>query len=270
MILRPESTLLEISRMKTKPKITALLALALLPLSSCAKAPGVTSESLHAEALSQKELLQEPKENAEEPDILFTELTDTVEERDAILAKEVVFDYSKYVGTPSTSLFKSRYSKVFKGINGKDVETDLFCSAPWGNLDHPNIGLGIMLLQAIRHKLAHPEVENEITITSFHFSIIAGLNLVPSSPYFGFMKSMPDDPIDRDGFVRFSYLLLWACKLGIRVNVVPQLGGYSDYGTEIEPKDYCLSIMDLPCSSKAGLADHKVGEFLNFTSSIFS
>ena len=118
--------------MKTKPKITALLALALLPLSSCAKAPGVTSESLHAEALSQKELLQEPKENAEEPDILFTELTDTVEERDAILAKEVVFDYSKYVGTPSTSLFKSRYSKVFKGINGKDVETDLFCSAPWG------------------------------------------------------------------------------------------------------------------------------------------
>ena len=123
--------------------------------------------------------------------------------------------------------------------------------------------LGKLLYKAILFKLANPTVDNEICITSFHYSIIAGVNLVESSPYYGTMRSMPDEPIDKDGFVRFSYLTVFAAKIGIHVTSVFQTTGYSDYGTELDPGDYYESVMEQSCSAKHGLGDHKVKEYLH-------
>ena len=191
-------------------------------------------------------------------------LTTSSSEYEYYLNKEVTFDYEGYDDTlTNDSEFLSRGRKTYEGINGEDTTVDMFYYPAWGLYNHPNVGLGLMLYKAIQYKLANPEEENEVYITSFHYSIIAGVNLVESSPYYGTMKSMPDEPLDNDGYVRFSYLTLFAAKIGIHVYAVYQTTGYSDYGVERDPHAYYLSHLEDDCSSKHGLGSHKVKEFLH-------
>lgn len=190
-------------------------------------------------------------------------LTTSNSEYQYYLDKEVDFDYWNYERTDNESEFLSRGRKTYENINGEDVTVDMFYYPFWRIMNHPNVGMGLLLYKAILYKLAYPEEENEIYITSFHYSIIAGVNLVESSPYYGTMKSMPDEVIDKDGFVRFSYLTVFAAKIGIHVNVVFQSAAYSNYGTEINPGTYYSSVMEENCSSKHGLGSHKVKEFLH-------
>jgi|GEM_PF-1647812 len=191
-------------------------------------------------------------------------LTASDEEYEYYANKEVVFDYDGYERTESTNDFLSRGERTFEGINGANVTTHLYYGTSYCRADQPNVGLGLLLYKAIRYKLAYPDLENEISISSFRYSIIAGINLLKSSPYYGLMKSMPDDAMDRDGFVRFSYLVLFAAKIGIHVNLIQQIEAYSDYGTEILAEDYYPLYLDEPCSAAHGLGDKKIGDFLHY------
>lgn len=196
---------------------------------------------------------------------VLLDLTDNQTEYDYYLNKKVDFAYEGYHRTIRDNEFLSRQEDVHKNINGKDVTTNIYYFLGHQERDHPNVGYGLLLYKAIKAKLADPTLENEIYTTSFHFTIIAGVNLVKNSPYYGTMKSMPDAPIDQDGYVRFSYMLLYAAKIGIHVTIIPQLPGYSDYGEEVLPADYFPTFYNEPCSSEHGLASHKISEFLHFT-----
>lgn len=213
--------------------------------------------------------LNENAHNYEAKDIIsgdlqqfIRNLTASEEEYKYYLNKEVDYDYSAYVNKiEGKGIFLSKYTKVFENINGRDVTVDSFLVRMGQNINHPNVGMGILLYQAILHKLSHPDVDNEIAVTSFHMSTLAGVNVLPSSKYFGTMKNMINEPIDRDGFVRFSYLMAFAARLGINVNVINQINGYSDYGTEISPLDYFSSIKDTKCINNSGKT---IDDFLNY------
>lgn len=199
----------------------------------------------------------------EERHQLLTNLTDSTEECSYYLNKPVNFDYAGYGPTSYGDEFLSHQKKTYN-VNGKNVDSYLLYVPNMHNTNHPNVSMGILLYKAILHKLANPTVENEVTITSFHFSIIAGVNLLPSSPYYGSLKSMPDEVMDKDGFVRFSYLVYFAAKIGIKITVIPQIVGYSDYGEEIEPADYFVPHLEDSCSVKMGLSDYKIKDFMSF------
>ena len=196
----------------------------------------------------------------------LTNLTDTEEEFDYFANQAIDFDYNyyRYGRTTKDNNFLSEYTKEYNNINGKTVTADMFYIGYEQKLGHPNIGQAILLYQAIKYKLQNPDDYNEINVTSFRLSVIAGFCIVPSSPYYGMMKSMPDTLIDTHGFVRMSYLMVIAAKLGIKVNIIAQQPGYSDYGAEIHPTTYFTSIVNEPCFSKVGLVDKKVGDFLTY------
>ena len=184
----------------------------------------------------------------------------------SVLNSEVNYDYSGngYSKSSKTNNFLSAKSKKYVNINGNDVTADLFYIGNVEQLNHPNLGQAILLYQAIKYKIYNPDDYNEINLTTFRLSVIAGFCIVPSSPYYGTMKSMPDTRVDRDGFVRISHLITVAAKIGIKVNVIAQQPGYSNYGLEIHPNVYFNSIMDEPCFSKVGLSSKKVKDFLNY------
>ena len=202
----------------------------------------------------------------EDLDQFLKTLTDTSEEYQDVLAEEVTFDYEAngYSKTQRTNNFLSIKTKDYIDINGNDVTADLFYIGINKKLDHPNLGQAILLYQAIRYKICNPDDYNEINITTFRFSIIAGFCIVPSSPYYGTMKSMPDTKIDKDGFVRMSHLVTIAAKVGIKVNVIAQLSGYSDYGSEKNPATFFKSVLNESCFAKCGLSSKKVGDFLDY------
>lgn len=125
--------------------------------------------------------------------------------------------------TTNTTNFQSKSTAQFDNINGKKVTVDLFKRNNGEALNNPNVGQGLLIYQCIEYKKAHPEQDVEITLTSFHLSVVAALCVKRDDRYFGYMKSLYDTEYDDDGFVRLSYLLVYAAKLGIKVTVVGQI-----------------------------------------------
>ncbi len=155
--------------------------------------------------------------------------------------------YGKLPRLDTSSNFMSRSTTVFPDINGEDVTVDTFVSHENDPANNCTVGEGILLYQSILYKQAHPEEEVNISIASFRFSALAAVCINRDSRYFGYMRNLPDSDYDKFGFVRLSYLLVTAAKMGINVTVVGQLDGYPQPSSAPTLYEYFTYYLDEPC-----------------------
>lgn len=204
------------------------------------------------------------KKQEEETKQVIRNLTDSDKEYNYYMNKTADANCSQYKVTDKTDEFLSQKEKTFKNINGKNVKSYIFYFPGKQPMDHPNVGYGLLLYKAIKYKLANPKKENEIYTSEFRLSCTAAVNIVKSSKYYGCLKSLPKEEMDRWGFVRISYLLYFAAKIGIKVRISNQLSGYTDNGPEIATATYFNARINDSCAKKVGLSKHTVKEFLTY------
>lgn len=135
--------------------------------------------------------------------------------------------YEAYPRTDNTSNLHSHATAVYENINGQTVMVDTLYRNYKEALNDPNYSCGMLLYQCIKYKIAHPDEEVEISFSSFRISPTIAVCLNPSSPYFGYVRSLYTGDYDGNGFVRIVYLLLEAARMGIDVTIVGQLNSYS-------------------------------------------
>lgn len=205
-------------------------------------------------------------------ELIFSDVYDKSENGDRNESAESGIDYI-YDAMPrseNTSNFKSLKTGIFHNINGEDVSVDVFVRQPNEALNNPNVGQGIMLYQGIQYKLAHPEKDVAITIASFHFSVVASVNVQPDSRWYGYMRSLYETDYDEFGFVRISYLLVVAAKLGIEVTAIGQIDGaavkqISGTRDDISFVSYFNSHLDDDCYDLDYLPEgSKVSDYMTF------
>ncbi len=131
--------------------------------------------------------------------------------------------FADYKPTDNVSAMLSRATMRYDNINGNTVTVDLYKRAPNEVLNNPNVGQGLLLQGCMRYKQKYPDADVRITIASFHFSVVAAVCVNPQSRYYGYMKSLYDGDTDSDGFVRISYMLVQAARMGIKVLVIGQI-----------------------------------------------
>lgn len=158
--------------------------------------------------------------------------------------------YGRLPKLDKSSNFMSRSTTVFPNINGTDVTVDTFVSHKDDPANNCTVGEGILLYQSILYKEAHPEEEVNISIASFRFSALAAVCINRDSRYFGYMRNLTNADYDKYGFVRLSYLLVTAAKMGINVTVVGQLDGYPQPSSAPTLYEYFTYYLDEPCDPK--------------------
>ena len=115
---------------------------------------------------------------------------------------------------------------TYANINGKTVTAEAFYRYHNESLSDPNNGLGLLIYQCIEYKRAHPEEDVKITFSSYRTSVTAAVCVIPESKYYGYMRSLYTTNYDEHGFVRISYMLTEAARMGIKVTLVNQLNSY--------------------------------------------
>ncbi|MBR2461098.1 MAG: hypothetical protein IKB34_07720 [Clostridia bacterium] len=175
------------------------------------------------------------------------------------------FISSKYDTFPvldKSSNFMSREQTIFKNINGNDVTVDTYVYQNYRPEGNMNVGQGLMIFQSMLYKQANPEEEVYIDIASYRFSVDAAVNINRNSRYFGYMRQLTKD-YDEFGFVRISYLLVCAAKMGIHVNVMAHEEAYPLTSKDrLEP--YFTKHMSDPCDPEY-VTDKLVADYLTFT-----
>ncbi len=121
------------------------------------------------------------------------------------------------------SLGSTSYAK----INGKTVTADAFFRVKNESLSDPNNGMGLLIYQCIEYKRKHPEEDVKIWFSSYRTSVTASVCVIPESKYYGYMRSLYGTNYDEHGFVRISYMLTEAARMGIDVTLVNQLPSYA-------------------------------------------
>ena len=123
--------------------------------------------------------------------------------------------------------FQGLGSTTYANINGKTVTAEAFYRVSNEGLNDPNYGMGMLIYQCIQYKRAHPEEDVKITFSSYRTSVTAAVCVIPESKYYGYMRSLYGTNYDEHGFVRISYMLVEAARMGIEVTMVNQLTSYS-------------------------------------------
>lgn len=134
--------------------------------------------------------------------------------------------YDTLPKTSNTTNFCSLGTTEYQNINGRTVLVDTFYRHPGDSLNDPNYGQGILIYQAIQYKVAHPNDDVEIYFGSYRMSATASVCIDKESKYFGYMRSLFDCEYDNHGFVRISFMLVEAARMGIKVVLIPQLNSY--------------------------------------------
>lgn len=259
--------------MNKRSLILLLLAAATTVMSSCSDSSNGSSSSITSSSAPSTSVTPGPTPDPfvydevkfeEERNEMLENLTLSQTQYDYVINKDPEFDYSTYKRTDKSNEFLSWGESVYKNINGQDVTTNFYYWPGNDQINHPNVAMGLLLYRAIKYKLAYPDKDNEVCITSYHISATAGINLVYNSKYYGTLKKMDDEPIDRDGYVRLTYLAAFAAMIGIEVHLVPEYGGYFDTDNEVVLDNYFLPLLDQPCSAKHGMDAHLIGEFLHY------
>ncbi|MBR6568535.1 MAG: hypothetical protein IKK60_07775 [Clostridia bacterium] len=172
-------------------------------------------------------------------------------------------DYAKLKKLDNSSNFMSRNTTTFNNINGKDVNVDTFVYIAGHKGNNVSVGEGLLIYQALLYKKAHPKEEVSIDISSFRFSIEAAVNINRNSRYFGYMRNLVGMEYDKYGFVRISYLLVTAAKMGINVTVIGQMDGYPISSSDPNLKEYFTQKLNDPCDP-AYVKNGVIGDYLNF------
>lgn len=171
--------------------------------------------------------------------------------------------YDAFPRLDNRSNFMSNGTKVFEDINGQDVTVDTIVYAPGKPDSNMNFSQGMLIYQAMLYKQAHPEEDVDIRITSYRFSVQAGLCINRNSRYFGYMRQMPHNVnCDKFGFVRIAYLLISAAKMGINVTVIAHQDAYPTSSTLLKP--YFEGYQLEPCDPSYVGDGKQVKDYLNF------
>ncbi len=163
-------------------------------------------------------------------------------------------------------MLQSLQTAKFENINGKTVTVDNYARKTGDIYGNPNVGQGVLLAQCIKYKQAYPDEEVYISISSFHFSVNAGVCLDRSSEEYGLMRSLHDSEYDDEGYVRISYLLVYAAKIGINVLAV----GHRDAGVSVDANGNQRA--DLPfdkyfasyAEQDSDIEGKKIGDYLKY------
>ncbi len=123
--------------------------------------------------------------------------------------------------------FQGLGSTTYANINGKVVTAEAFYRVHNESLSDPNNGMGLLIYQCIQYKRAHPEEDVKITFSYYRTSATAAVCVLPESKYYGYMRSLYGTNYDEHGFVRISYMLTEAARMGIEVTAVNQLNSYA-------------------------------------------
>ena len=170
--------------------------------------------------------------------------------------------------------FQGLGSTTYANINGKTVTAENFYRVSGDSLYDPNYGMGLLIYQCIQYKLKHPEEDVKITFSSYRTSATASVCVLPESKYYGYMRSLYGINYDEHGFVRISYMLVEAARMGIEVTMVNQLPSYAvkQYDPDqdklrsrnhIDFKKYFNAALKTDCYDSYA-KDKKVSDFLNF------
>lgn len=179
--------------------------------------------------------------------------------------------------TTNYSNFCSLGTSIYENVNGKTVTVDAFNRAYLDSLNDPNFGQLMLVYQCIQYKVAHPDEEVYISLSTYRLSITASACLKRDSIYFGYMRSLFDEEYDSHGFVRLSFMLVEAARMGIHVVLVPHLNSYgvkqysatnkNGYASRPEPaySTYFSNALTVGCYSSY-CSGKKVSDFLNYKS----
>lgn len=170
--------------------------------------------------------------------------------------------------------FQGLGSTSFANINGKEVTAEGLYRVKNDSLHDPNAGMGILIYQCIQYKKAHPKEKVEITFSSYRTSATAAVCVLPESKYYGYMRSLYTTNYDEHGFVRISFMLTEAARMGIKVTMVTQLPSYKvkQYDSEakklkkrsiINFKDYYNKALKTDCYKKYA-SGKKVSDYMDF------
>ena len=170
--------------------------------------------------------------------------------------------YDKFPVLDNSSNFMSDGTTYFENINGGTVSVDSFVYDTYAKDGNVNVGQGLLIYQAMLYKQAHPDEEVSIAASSYRFSIEAALNINRDSRYFGYMRNLYGMDYDEFGFVRLSYLLVSAAKMGINVTVIGHIDGYPINSSDPNLYEYFTGHLDTPCDP--AYTDGVVGDYLNF------
>ena len=171
--------------------------------------------------------------------------------------------YGAFKKQDNSSNFMSRNTTYFENINGKTASVDTFVYYPFHKANNTNVGEGLLIYQALLYKQAHPDEEVYIDISSFRFSIEAAVNINRNSRYFGYMRNLVGQDYDEYGFVRISYLLVTAAKMGIHVTAIGQMNAYPISSVDPRLQDYFTDQLNDPCDPKYA-KNSVIGDYLTF------
>ena len=171
--------------------------------------------------------------------------------------------YATFPRLDNSSNFMSNSTTLFKNVNGGDVMVDTTIYNA-NAIDHNiNFSQGMLIYQSLLYKQAHPEEDVDIRITSYRFSVQAGLCINRNSRYFGYMRQMPSTlDYDQYGFVRIAYLLVTAAKMGVNVTVVGHQDAYPMAGKNF--KAYFEYYASEPCDPRYVSDGKFVSDYLSF------
>ena len=171
--------------------------------------------------------------------------------------------------------FQGLGSTTYANINGKTVTAEAFLRLTNEALHDPNNGMGLLIFQCIQYKLAHPEEDVKITFSSYRTSATASVCVIPESKYYGYMRSLYGTNYDEQGFVRISYMLTEAARMGIEVTLVNQhpsygksqydpVQGKARYRKHLNYEIYFEQALESDCYNKYA-PGKKVSDFMKYT-----
>ncbi len=173
--------------------------------------------------------------------------------------------YSKLPRLDNSSNFMSKNVTTFENINGGNVTVDTFVYSAKDTEDNCNVGMGLLIWQAMCYKQAYPEEEVYIDVSSYRFSVQTAVNISRTSRYFGYMRLLTGtENYDNLGFVRIAYLLVSAAKMGIHVNAIGHIDAYPTTKDSLQLYDYFTTQLNDPCDPQY-VQDGFIGDYLDFT-----
>lgn len=190
-----------------------------------------------------------------------TEIFDLAEKK-KLNYEEISSDYNKLPKLTNKTNFQSLGTTSFSNINGATVKVDSFVYNKNKKADNTTLPIGIMIYQAMDYKRHHPDEEVTIDFSAFRISVETAVCINRNSKYFGYMRNLEKTNYDTNGFVRVSYLLVSAARMGIHVTVVGQLDGYPQDAADLNLKEYFVDKYRDSCDPV--YAKGRICDYLNF------
>lgn len=204
-------------------------------------------------------------------DVILPEIAENIEENNK---HSISPYYDEFPVANNPENFQGLGSTTYANINGKTVTAEAFYRLRNESLCDPNNGMGLLIYQCIQYKRAHPDEDVKITFCSYRTSVTAAVCVLPESKYYGYMRSLYGTNYDEHGFVRISYMLTEAARMGIEVTLITQLNSYSvqQYNPStgklksrgnLDHATYYNRAMQTDCYNSYA-PGHKVSDFMKF------